>query len=874
MATPLVGRDRQLTHIERHLAGPGQAVVIHGSEGVGKTRLARDVLTRMEHRSCTTMSLLGTPAAATIPFAAVAGLIPASQSGAADAAQMVRVCREHLSQETVTTPLVVLIDDAHWLDPGSLSLLHHLVDLPRVHLVLTVRSDAPPLSEITGLWKDELALRVDLQPLDRAGTEQLIELTVGAPAHPATGETLWDLSRGNPLFLRELLLSAGELDTTVAPPAMWELSDPPTVTPRLADLVASRLQGLDADARSGLEALTLIEPLGLDPFRRLLGAETIEQLEVAETIEITQEGRRREVRFGHPVYGEVVRATTTHSRLANVANRLLDTLPDQQARLTDRAVLANLWSLAGRPGRPELFTEAARQALSASDHATAEDLARSAVDRGGGFEAGLTYGEALVYRGKPDLADQVLASTASQAVDDEQIARVALLRAHSELFNRGDPARADEVVVEAGHHVTDRDWLDQLDATRALAAALRGDLPGALAASEAVRHREAPAPQVLLGVLTVSTVAHTLLGDLNAARSDIRRAAPLLEPLREALPLASDQIGMIEVGTDLYDGRVSDAIALADKGYALAVDGGMPGQVGSWAVTLAMALIAAGRFADAVRITDVAAAKLATADPLGLRGSALSLHVLCEAALRDLGSAAALHEQLAAAGDHDLRTRIHAGRAEVWLTAASGDLQRASALAVEHGRRAVEAKHHVWGALTLHDAVRFGYPSLVRDDLTALSAAHDAGLLRLFADHAAALDDQDPDALRDVATRFSSGGAQLYAGEAMAQAADILHRLGQRRAGDAAATVASDLVARCGDVVTPAILRAKDPLTAREREIAIMARQGRSSREIAAALVLSPRTVDNHLAAVYRKTGIEGRHQLDDLVFGEGSPAT
>lgn len=874
MAAPLVGRDHQLARVERHLTGPGQAAVIHGSEGVGKTRLAREVLARAEQRGYATIQLVATPSAASIPFAALAALLPATDGPIDDTASMIRACRSHLEEKTSSTAMVVLVDDAHWLDRGSLSLLQHLVALPRLRLLLTVRADAPAPAEITGLWKDELALRVDLDPLGRTSTERLVELTLGSPAHPATAETLWESSRGNPLFLRELLLAARELGHLVDRDGTWELTQALSITPRLADLVSTRVDGLDDSARMGLEALTLIEPLGSASFLRLLGAETVAQLEASETIEVTQVGRRRQVRFGHPVYGEVVRATTPQTRLGQVADLLLDTLPTEQAsRRTDHAMLAKLWSIAGRPGRAELFIAAARQALSAADHVSAEEMASSAVDRGGGLEALLTYGEALVYRGRPDVAEQTLSSAADQATGNEHVARVALLDAHNALFNRGDPARADEVLVQASRQVEDPGWRDQLDATRALTAVMRGDMHLALEASDPVRNHDDPEPRVLLGVLTVSTVANTMLGNIAAARQDLARAAPLVEPLREALPLANDQIGITGVLTELHDAQVSEAVALAEKGYALALAAGMPGPSGAWAVALANASVTAGRMADAQRLTDEAEARLQGGDPLALRGTALSLGVLCAAALRDLRSAFGLLERLRTAGDGDLRTRIHTGRAEVWVTAARGDLQQACRLAAEHGRWAVDATHHVWGAMTLHDAVRFGNAAEVRADLVALSAEHDAGLLQLFADHAVAFEEQDADALRDVASRFSSGGAQLYAAEVMAQTADVLHRQGQRRAAVTAGTAASASLRRCGDVVTPALLRVEDPLTTREREIAIMARRGMSSPQIADALTLSPRTVDNHLAAIYRKTGIDGRHELDKIVLGDRGDA-
>ena len=55
---------------------------------------------------------------------------------------------------------------------------------------------------------------------------------------------------------------------------------------------------------------------------------------------------------------------------------------------------------------------------------------------------------------------------------------------------------------------------------------------------------------------------------------------------------------------------------------------------------------------------------------------------------------------------------------------------------------------------------------------------------------------------------------------------------------------------------------AASPLTPREREIAALAAAGATSKEIAAQLFLSSRTVDNHLQSVYTKLGVSGRQEL------------
>ena len=51
----------------------------------------------------------------------------------------------------------------------------------------------------------------------------------------------------------------------------------------------------------------------------------------------------------------------------------------------------------------------------------------------------------------------------------------------------------------------------------------------------------------------------------------------------------------------------------------------------------------------------------------------------------------------------------------------------------------------------------------------------------------------------------------------------------------------------------------------RQLEIARRVAEGKSSKDVAAELVVSARTVDNHLAAVYRQLGLAGRHELTDL---------
>ena len=72
----------------------------------------------------------------------------------------------------------------------------------------------------------------------------------------------------------------------------------------------------------------------------------------------------------------------------------------------------------------------------------------------------------------------------------------------------------------------------------------------------------------------------------------------------------------------------------------------------------------------------------------------------------------------------------------------------------------------------------------------------------------------------------------------------------------------------CQGATTPALALSEgpSPLTTREREIALLAARGCQTRDIAAQLNISGRTVDNHLQAIYQKLAISGRAQLASVL--------
>src|SRR5258706_7509763 len=117
---PLVGRDEELAAVEQSLESRAlQAVVLAGAPGVGKTRLAREVLAMCEAREYVVRWAAATQAASSIPFGAVAHLMPRLGDPVPDRAELLRRAVDSIVAEARDRRLLVAIDDAHLLDDSS-----------------------------------------------------------------------------------------------------------------------------------------------------------------------------------------------------------------------------------------------------------------------------------------------------------------------------------------------------------------------------------------------------------------------------------------------------------------------------------------------------------------------------------------------------------------------------------------------------------------------------------------------------------------------------------------------------------------------------------------------------------------------------------
>jgi DNA-binding CsgD family transcriptional regulator len=193
-------------------------------------------------------------------------------------------------------------------------------------------------------------------------------------------------------------------------------------------------------------------------------------------------------------------------------------------------------------------------------------------------------------------------------------------------------------------------------------------------------------------------------------------------------------------------------------------------------------------------------------------------------------------------------------------------LPRAVRAGFEAGRATASARAAgnlsmaVW---LLTDLVRLGGAAAALVRLTEMAETAQGHLVPMVADLARALGDDDPERLLALSQGFAGMGADLFAAEAASAAAAAFRRVGRPRRAPIAARLAEQLATPCEGARTPLLAaEAAAPLTARQRDIAVLAATGVSSKDIAARLQLSVRTVENHLQNAYARLGVTTRAEL------------
>jgi DNA-binding CsgD family transcriptional regulator len=809
-------------------------------------------------------------------------------------------------------PLCVVVDDAHWADAASLRylafLLTRLEELD-VALVVATRpheagTDAELLATVTS---DPAAVVIRLPPLTRAAVAELVESRLTGVPDPVFVDACLRATRGTPFLMRVLVeaLSEGGIAPTAESARHVERIGARTV----GHSIRLRLRRLPEHAGRLARALAVLEQCDLLQAARLAELDEAEAFDAAElltTAGILESGRP--LTFIHPIvragiYSDLTSAERTqgHRRAARllagqpgsnelVANHLLVSEPAGDGWVVER--LVETACEARKRGAPEAEAVFLRRALAEPPaprnyHGLLLDLGVAEAS------AGLT--------GWPEHLQQAV-DTAPNGVAAAQAAMVLALA-----LNRAQRfAEAVDVLDRAASSLDPRH--SELALLLEAAAVMPGLNDPATAPSlalrrERLRERAARDPAAPLEVLAVAGFTSILTNEPAGVGADLATRALLAgggaPPSREAEPWFSFAVWFQQATLSLlWAERYAQVRPLLDASITQARITGDSGRLAIGLATRGWLAFRRGDLSAAEVDTRTALAAIELPAPPLYR--VLSGGVLVSALVRrgELDAA----EQALAPLDYEAasgsipaavlrfargRLRVGQGRIaeglEDFLSAGDlltraqvtcpGFLPWRSEAALAH--RALGDREPA-GRLAeeeLELAQAFGAPRAlgIAKRATGVIAGGDRGasLLREAID---AFERGDvrlerARALTDLGALLRRRNRRTEARELLREALDAAHHAGARSLAEEAETELRATGARPRRVV----LTGLDSLTASERRIAELARQGLTNREIAQTLFITARTVEGHLTSVFRKLGVDSREELPAALAG-GAP--
>ncbi|HLK72241.1 MAG TPA: AAA family ATPase [Streptosporangiaceae bacterium] len=910
----LVGRRPEIQALESALAGVlagrGGCAVITGEAGIGKSRLIRELARMAAGRQVPVVMGRAVPASASAPYRPVTEALlqllrsrplPDDLSLAPWLPHLAVLLPEAVADDRATHPggwvdsqavrgeavlrllrrlapdgLVVAMEDLHWADPDTISLVEYLADNAADQPVLfacSLRTEPPsPASELARRQRGRAGI-VHL-PLGRLAEREVAEMitacspSTDADEHSRVGRA----SEGVPLFVEELLASSG------IPESISE-----TVRERLAEFPDRERAVLEAAAvlghRFDWEILPAASGQAPGLVSRALARAVDRVLLIADGTGF---------QFRHALIREAVLVSTLPPRLHQAAANALAAIDAAYPDLAGgwRDVAADLAARSGdraRAGR--LLRDSGRYSLEVGALATAAGTLRRAADllesspEGAGTELMLI--EALALAGRVDEA-AAIGTRLIGRLGDDPATRETRTEAHLRLAQAAVsasrwPMARHHIEVAAGLAAAgaDPDFSARAAVLSAEVALAGDDLDEARRTAEQVLATDGAGPEVRCHALEIAGRSRRL-HDLSAATVAFEAALATAE--QAGLPVwrlrALHELGTVDMFERVDVDRLLQARGLGEQMGALSTVAVLDLQLmacftGRWdlercdahgesalelagrlrldqvaAKALAMMAGSASMRADVKATEDLAARALAAdpADPTlagfcrASVGMAWFMAGDTAAALRPFAEGTAALSRLPNAEPISIRA--------LWplIQAAQGD-RRAAATLDEVRRLGVDAFHLNRGLIAFTQAVlegRAGRPG--RADAIVAGHATAFANCQAWADLARFI--AAPGALADgwgEPVRWLTAARDRFTGLGLGQ-----------------------LAGRCAELLGDACPNpwAGQGVTDREAEVLRLVIAGLANKEIAAALRLSPRTVEKHVENLLRKTGAHSRTEL------------
>jgi DNA-binding CsgD family transcriptional regulator len=897
----LVGRDREQREIRQALArarsGESAILALVGEAGIGKTVLLEYAADRA--REMQLLRARGVQSEAQIPFASLLELlrpalgaldqIPKPQAIALEGALALRPAKAQdrfaigaatlslLAVHAERAPAAVVIDDAQWLDQPSAQALmfafRRLVADP-IAVLVAVREGEPSLLE-----------GADLPVLRIEGLTQADAATLVQGLSPESARRLHAVTAGNPLAMLELASDAGE-DASLAPEGA-----PLLVSARLSRAFLRRAEMLGDEARRALVLAATSDSGELATLERAaaqLGVD-LSTLAAAENIELVRL-RRAVVEFRHPLVRSAVYADAS-AEARREAHRAL------AAALPDRDVDRRAWHLAAAAIGPDesaaaALEQAAARARDRSAYATAaasfERAARLTADGEQRAQLLLEAATAAWLAGLAERAAKLAGEARSTTGDRMRQVEIDQLVGHM-ATRQGPVMQGYAILAEAAERADGEPAVEML-AEAAVACFIAGNATEMRQVGELAQARlpDDASTRARFMALTAIGMARILGGDAAEGARELREAVALAESSAEIrddlrllpwLVLGPTFLREAGRGRSLFEHVLKTARARAAVGSLplvlnlLARD---QATTDRWAIAESTYREAIGLARETEQRTELAFGLAGLAWLEARRGreeecrqcaaEAVALGLELGARLFEVWAAAALGElelgagQAARAAEQFERQRELLER----LAITDVDLSPAPELVDAYLRLGRTAEAEQLTSEFLAAAQAKGQPwSLARAMRCTGLLADDSTLADEF-EQALELHTQTPDAFETARTRLTygerlrRGRSRVRAREQLRIALEMFERLD---AGAWAERARAELAAT-GETARRRDPTTLDELTPQELQIAMLLVSGRTTREAAAAVFLSPKTIEYHLRHVYQKLGIHSREEL------------
>ena len=911
--TGLIGRDSELSRLRGLVAPPppeSRVLMLLGDAGMGKTVLLAEAVRQARSAGLQVLQVTGRESEQDLAFAGLHQLLrpvldrvadlPSRQAGAllgafglsaepppAGALLTGLAVLTLLSRLSENRPLLVVADDAQWLDRGSLDTLAFAarrLDSEPLVLLLGARGNLPP----AGFERDFPDLL--LKPLSTQDAGRLLD----AQPHPPRGrarEQVLAQAAGNPMALIEL---SQMIAADPAAGRRWA-AEPLPPTDRLAAIIAARYGALPGPTREALLLAAVAD--SPDMTAAAVSGLTAAALAPAETAGLTSVDRSG-LQFTHPLVRAAVYHAVPFAERAAAHLKIAGSLHEQPDRYA--------WHLAAAALEPDehvasLLEETAAQAQRRGGAAAAARAYERAAELSPGERdqaRRLLAAAALALpAGQADWV-QELASRALAVTEDLQLRLTARLRIGWALIwsNRHADALATLISVaqEASARLPGIAW-DAIGQAGTVAYQT-GTADGRRAVRDTLDRMQQPAPPAADWPAVLADESRMWI---RAATDPFGTRGEVIPRLHRMADGTADGHARLGAAAWLLD-ESELAVRLLRESLSRLRAPGVRGDSGATLSALQWACIDTGRWDEALAASreaaDLAAAykmeavaasaDLATAIVLAMRGGHDQVRPLVANALATIDAAeyrgfaarawhaagiAALAEGSYLTGYAQLNQLFDADGAPLHHHVSYLGIADLAAAAVR-AERHLEARTMVERALARVDPA----PGPRLEQL----AARARGLLAEPADaepyFAKALSDPAGDAwpFERAQLQLDYGGwlrRQRRINDAKPVLAAALETF--RRLGAAPWTRRAEAELRaCGMTVAaaPAAPGALAGLTAQQREIILLASRGLTNAEIADRLFLSPRTVASHLYRSYPKLGIAGRHQLHDLIAQAG----